>query len=60
VILELLDPNALSSSLHVHSDTLLKVEQIYNQINAPFGQLAAAALTVSTYALESDSFGDLT
>jgi hypothetical protein len=60
VILEVLDPNILPSSLHAHSDTLLKLGHIYKQISAPFGQLAARALTVSTYALESDSAGDVT
>jgi hypothetical protein len=60
VILELLDPNILPSSVHAHSDTLLKLGQIYKQINAPFGQLAASTLTVSTYAIESDSAGDVT
>jgi hypothetical protein len=60
VILEVLDSDILPSSLHAHSDTLLKLGQLYKQITAPFGQLAASALTVSTYALESDSAGDVT
>jgi hypothetical protein len=47
-------------SLHAHSHTLLELGQVYNQLSAPFGQLAASALTVSTYALESDSAGDVT
>jgi hypothetical protein len=60
VILELLDPEGLPSSLHTHSDTALDLGQIYKQINAPFGQLAASTLAVSTYALQSDSVGDAT
>jgi hypothetical protein len=60
VILEMLDPNILPSSLHAHSDTLLKLGQVYKQLSAPFGQLAASALTVSTYAIGSDSEGDVT
>ena len=58
VILEMLDPNVLSSTLHAHSDTLLQLGQIYKQINAPFGSLAQSTLTVSTYAIESNSEGD--
>jgi hypothetical protein len=60
VILELLSSNILPASLQANSDTLLKLGQIYKQINAPFGQLAASALAVSTYALVSDSVGDAT
>jgi hypothetical protein len=58
VVLEMLDPNALSGTLHAHSHTLLELGQIYKQINAPFGSLAQSTLTVSTYAIESTSQGD--
>jgi hypothetical protein len=58
VILEMLDPNVISGSLHAHSHTLLELGQIYKQINAPFGSLAQSTLTVSTYAIESTSQGD--
>jgi len=58
VILELLDPQFLPSSLHAHSDTLLRLGQVYKQINAPFGSLAQSTLTVSTFALISNSHGD--
>jgi hypothetical protein len=58
VILELLDPQFLPSSLHAHSDTLLRLGQVYKQINAPFGSLAQNTLTVSTFALLSNSPGD--
>jgi hypothetical protein len=58
VVLELLDPEILTKTLHAHSDTLLQLGQIYKQINAPFGELAKSTLTVSTFALKSDSDGD--
>src|SRR6202035_5029645 len=58
VILEMLDRNALSDSLHNHSHTLLELGEVYKQINAPFGSLAKSTLTVSTYAIESTSQGD--
>jgi len=58
VILEMVDPNILSSSLHAHSDTLLQLGQIYKKINAPFGDLAQSALLVSNFALQSNSDGD--
>jgi hypothetical protein len=60
VILELLDHDVLPSSLREHSDTLMDLGQIYKQINAPFGELAESTLTVSTYALASNSAGDAT
>jgi len=57
-ILEMVDPNILPSSLHAHSETLLRLGQIYKQVNAPFGSLAQSALTVSTFAIQSTSDGD--
>jgi hypothetical protein len=60
VILEVLDPSILPGSLHANSDTMLKLGQIYKQIDAPFGELAAKTLKVSTYAIESDTAGDAT
>lgn len=59
-ILELIDPSALPSSLHAHSDTLRELGQVYKQINAPFGQLAHSTLKVSTRAITSNSNGDQT
>jgi hypothetical protein len=58
VILEMLDQNILSSNLHADSHTLLELGQLYKQINAPFGSLAQSTLTVSTYAIQSNSEGD--
>jgi hypothetical protein len=58
VVLEMIEPNTLSGSLHAHSDTLLQLGQIYKQINAPFGSLAQSTLTVSTFAIQSTSDND--
>jgi hypothetical protein len=58
VILEMVDPNTLSGTLHAHSDTLLQLGQMYKQINAPFGDLAQSTLKVSNFAIQSNSDGD--
>jgi len=58
VILEMVDPNVQASNLHAHSETMLRLGQIYKQINAPFGSLAQNTLTVSTFAITSTSDGD--
>jgi hypothetical protein len=60
VVLEMLNPNILPSSLHAHTNTLRQLGQIYKQINAPFGQLAQSTLTVSTFAILSTSPNDAT
>ncbi len=60
VLLETLDPSILPSSLHAHSATLLRLGQIYKQINAPFGQLGLQTLQISTAALESNATNDST
>jgi hypothetical protein len=54
VLLEALDPSGLPPTLHAHHKTLLRLGQVYKQINAPFGQLGLDTLTISTHALESD------
>ena len=58
VILEMVDPNVLASSLHAHAETLLRLGQMYKQIDAPFGALAQSTLTVSNYAIQSTSDSD--
>ena len=58
VILEMVDPNVLPASLHAHAETLLRLGQIYKQINAPFGALAQSTLTVSNFAIQSESDAD--
>jgi hypothetical protein len=60
VILETIDPWVLPESLRAHSKTLLQLGRVYKQIEAPFGQLAHDTLTVSTFALESNSTNDAT
>ena len=59
VVLEMVDPNILPSSLHAHAETLRRLGQVYKQINAPFGSLAQSTLTASTFALVSNSPGDV-
>ena len=54
VLLEALDPSGFPPTLHAHESTLLKLGQVYKQINAPFGQLGLNTLTISTHALEGD------
>jgi hypothetical protein len=59
VILELLDDTVLPDSLRANAGTLNELGQVYKQIYAPFGRLAKNTLTVSTYALKSDSPRDV-
>lgn len=58
VIVQALDrralPNALAGSI------VPKLEDAYEQVNAPFGQFAVATLKASTVALESNTAGDAT
>jgi hypothetical protein len=58
VLFEALLPSAIPNSLTAHHDTLLRLAQLYKQINAPFGQLSSDSLTVSTAALASNTSGD--
>jgi hypothetical protein len=58
VIAEMIDPNILPASVHAHSETLLRLGQVYKQIDAPFGALSQSALVVSNFALQSNSDGD--
>ena len=60
VLMELVDPQALSGEMHAHHETLLRLGLLYKQINAPFGQLAQSTLVISTHALESTSVNDAT
>jgi len=60
VILEMIDHSVVPKSINDHSPTLLLLGQLYKQIEAPFGRLAHDALTVSTFALESNSTNDAT
>jgi hypothetical protein len=53
-ITQALDPVALPSALAANTSTVEALGAAYKQINAPFGQFAAAMLTASTNALASD------
>ncbi len=46
---------AVPQSLRAHRETLIRLAQVYKQINAPVGELGLASLGVSTRALESGS-----
>lgn len=60
VITELLDGNILPRNLRSNSATVQALGQVYKQINAPFGDLAKDTLKVSTFALVSNTSGDVT
>lgn len=58
VLFEYLNPAALPLSSTANFGTLMQLAQVYKQINAPFGPLSRASLSVSTAALESNSAND--
>ena len=60
VLLEDLHAWAVPKSLRAHRETLIRLAQMYKQINAAVGQLGLASLKVSTRALESDAANDST
>ena len=60
VLLEDLDPGALTQTLRAHHETLIRRGQVYSQINAPVGQFGLDTLKISTAALASSSTGDST
>ncbi len=61
VLTEFLNKRALAKPLNGEALTMLQqLGQVYKQINAPFGALASATLSVSTKALTSNSPGDTT
>jgi hypothetical protein len=49
---------AVPQSLRAHRETLIRLAQVYKQINAPVGELGLASLGISTKALESNATGD--
>ncbi len=49
---------AVPQSLRAHRETLIRLAQVYKQINAPVGELGLASLGVSTRALESGISSD--
>jgi hypothetical protein len=56
VLVQALEKSAVPPALS--PDYVLKLEDAYEQVNAPFGEFAAATLTASTNALESGSSSD--
>jgi len=60
VITEVLNSKVLPKSLKSNTALLQQLGQAYKQINAPFGALGMASLTVSTVALSSNTPNDLT
>lgn len=55
VLIEMLRENALPRALRGHKETLLRLGQLYKQINAPVGALGLASVKMSTRGLESAS-----
>ena len=58
VIVQALDRRALPNALQ--GSIIPKLEDAYEQVNAPFGAFSAATLKASTVALESNTAGDAT
>jgi len=55
VLIEMLTENAVPRALRAHEDTVLRLGQLYKQINAPVGALGLASVNMSTRGLESGS-----
>jgi hypothetical protein len=53
VLIEAIETNALPQSLIAHRATLLRLGNVYEQVNAAFGQFGLDLLTASTKALKS-------
>jgi hypothetical protein len=54
VVTQALTPSAVVGTLSSNKSTVESLGDVYKQINAPFGQFAAAILTASTSALQAD------
>src|SRR5262249_14138827 len=57
VLVEALKPPATPHSLNEHRGTVEKLGDVYEQLNAPFGQFGEDTLTASTIALKSPDSG---
>jgi hypothetical protein len=53
VLIEVLADSAVPRTLHAHRATLLRLGEVYKQLNAPFGRFAKDALAVATTSLAS-------
>jgi hypothetical protein len=60
VLFEDLDPGALAQTMRAHHETLIRLAQVYSQLDAPVGQFGLDTLKISTAALASNSAGDAT
>jgi hypothetical protein len=60
VLAEVISSDALPSAMRVHYGTLIKLGEVYKQINAPVGRFGLDTLTASTRGLASNSPGDAT
>ena len=59
VLTEVLTDASLPHTLRAHRDTLLRLGEVYKQLNAPFGRFAKGTLALATTALASgDDTGD--
>jgi hypothetical protein len=58
VLIEALTTKATPQSLIAHRETVRRLGEVYEQVNAPFGQFAMDSLTASTKALSSSDAGD--
>jgi hypothetical protein len=54
VVTQALVPSAIPTALRANQNTVEALADAYKQINAPFGQFAAAMLSTSTTALQAD------
>jgi hypothetical protein len=61
VLVDLLSANAVPQSLRAHRATLIRLGEVYKQINAPFGEVGLDAIAVSTGAVKGDdsAYADL-
>ena len=55
VLFETLETKATPQALIAHRETVRRLSDIYEQVNAPFGQFAMDTLTASTRAIKSTS-----
>ncbi len=60
VLVEDVNNGSLPQSLRAHHETLVRLAQVYSQINAPVGAFGLDSLKISTRALASSSNGDET
>jgi hypothetical protein len=60
VLIEALDTKAMPQTLIAHRETVRRLGDVYEQVNAPFGQFAMDTLTASTKVLASNDAGDAT